>query len=334
VRVGSEAGAPESPEFQRLLEVELRRLGFGFSPDASAGAAIEVTLSDSYQGTLAIAEIRSGDAIRVAMVLRPREPRAPSSGGAPLLTLQLQPLVERVEPILDVLPIEDSLLVLGPESLVLRRAAAGDSVRQAVPVTHSRPWPRDPRGRVLSDGAAVQVYLPGIRCQGTLRPLALSCGDSRDAWPLDGAEAVLVPDRNYFEADGFRPFYSMARLGPSEAPRRLIAGIDGKSCLYDSRGEIIAVADGIGSDLAAVKSGCGSGVQILAAIQGGLDHPDLLQAFEWADLRAAAIGTPAEVAGTITALWPGADGTAAVLITHNIEAGRYEAYRVSVACSR
>lgn len=179
---------------------------------------------------------------------------------------------------------------------------------------------------------SVQVYLPGTRCKGTLRPLALSCSDSLDAWPLDVGNATLVPDRNYFEAEGIRPFYSMARLGPADNPRRLIAGIDGKSYLYNSNGESIAVIDGLGGDLAAVQSGCGSGTQILAAMPG--EEGDVLQAFEWTNDRARPACTPMRTSGSITALWPAASGASAIMVTHNIEAGRYEAYRITVACSR
>ncbi len=334
VRNGNQGGAPEAAEFQRALEAELRRLGFGFGQAAATAATIEVTLSDSFQGRLAVAEIRSGDTKTVAMVLRPQGAPSSAAERATPVTLQLQPLLLREAPILDVLPLNESLLVLGTDDLVLQQAEGSDSPGQAARITHSRPWPRDPRGRVLSDGVSVRVYLPGIQCQGTLRPMALSCADSHEAWPLDGGNAMLVPDRNYFEAEGIRPFYSMVHLGPAENSGRLIAGIDGKTYLVSPSSGSETAVEGWGNDLAAVRSGCGSGRQILTALPGEEGQPDSLRAFEWIDLRVIPSGTPMRVPGLITALWPIAGGTSAVAVVHNTNAGRYEAYRISVACSR
>jgi hypothetical protein len=250
------------------------------------------------------------------------------------VTLQLQPLIMRGEPILDVLPLEQSLLVLGTENLILQRAEGNDSERQVAVVTHTQPWPRDPRGRLWTDGVVVQAYLPGTRCKGTLRPLALACADSQEPWPLDGGDATLVPGRNYFEAEGIRPFFSTARPGSAAGTLLLIAGIDGKSYLYNSNRETIAIIDGLGSDLASLQSSCGSGAQILAAVPGEQGNADFLQALEWINLQARPASTPTRVSGAITALWPVPGTTSAILIAHDSEAGRYEAYRVSVACSR
>jgi hypothetical protein len=334
VRDAARGAASETDEFQHALETELRRLGFGFVQDVTAGATLEVTFSDSLQGILIVAEIRSGDTKFTAMLLRPREPMGSQVERTPLVTLQLQPLAMQGEAILDVLPIDDALLLLGTDSLVFQRTAGADPFRHLAAVAHSQPWPRDPRGRVTSDGASVQVYLPGTRCQGTLRPLVLSCAEDSGNWPLDGMEATLVAGRNYFEAEGFRPFYSVARLGPPESPRRLVAGIDGKSYLYNSNRESIAVIDGLGSDLASLPSACGSGMQILSAMPGEEGHSDSLQAFEWIGGRATPSCAPMPMSGSITALRPVASGPSAVVVVHNSKAGRYEAYRVTTACSR
>ncbi len=305
VRAAGVGSGAATAEFQRSLEDELRRLGFGKTQDAATGAVIEITFTESFQGTLVVAEIRSGEARSVAMILRPMESQAPAPARIAPVTIQLQPLVSRREPILDVLPVEGSLLVLGTENLVLQDASDIAGNRQVSPIIHSHPWPRDPRGRLSSDGTAVQAYLPGTRCKGTLRPLTLTCAESQEAWPLDGGAAAAAPDRNYFEAEGLHPFYSMVRLGTAEAPRLLITAIDGKSYMYNSNQEMTAVVDGLGSDLAAVRSGCGSGVQILSGLEDDDGHADALQAYEMVNQRAVPTGTRIGVPGVITALWPG-----------------------------
>src|SRR5207245_105367 len=75
---------------------------------------------------------------------------------------------------------------------------------QALPVTHSRPWPRDLRGRlVLRKDHLFDVFLSGLFCRSTAKPpLALTCYESDDPWPLGtdqfAPNAFFTPARNYF----------------------------------------------------------------------------------------------------------------------------------------
>ncbi len=334
VRDRNKADTPEGSEFKRALEAELQRAGVGIRPDASVGAVIEVTISDSLQGTLYVAEIRSADAKNIAMVLRPPgKGELPSDRVTPV-TLQLAPLVMQEEPILDVLPGEDALIILGTTNLTVQRTGGGEPGRQSVPLSHDHPWPRDVRGRIRSDGNSLQVYLPGVLCKGTTRPLILACADSSSAWPLDIADSRLVPDRNYFEAEGMRPFFSAARVGTADDARWLVAGVDGKSYLYNSNREPLAVVDDLGSDLVALHSSCGSGTQVLASVTDDTGAADLIEAFELIYSRAMPASPPVRVSGRVTALWRAPGGAFAVAVTYNGEAGRYEAYRVTVACNR
>jgi hypothetical protein len=55
-------------------------------------------------------------------------------------------------------------------------------------------------------------------------------------------------------------------------------------------------------------------------------------AFEIADREPVAVSQPVEFNGAITALWTDSDGTGAIAVSQNSETGRYEAYRLSIAC--
>ncbi len=48
----------------------------------------------------------------------------------------------------------------------------------------------------------------------------------------------------------------------------------------------------------------------------------------------AAVSAPLEISGAITALWTESGGASAVAVTHNSATGRYEAFRLIIACGR
>jgi hypothetical protein len=46
------------------------------------------------------------------------------------------------------------------------------------------------------------------------------------------------------------------------------------------------------------------------------------------------VSQAADFNGKITALWADADGAGAIAISQNSETGKYEAYRLSIACGQ
>ncbi len=82
-----------------------------------------------------------------------------------------------------------------------------------------------------------------------------------------------------------------------------------------------------------MRSGCGVGSQVL--VTGNEDGAsDSVRAFEIADREPVVVSQAAEFNGKITALWSDADGTGAIAISQNSETGKYEAYRLSIACGQ
>jgi len=93
------------------------------------------------------------------------------------------------------------------------------------------------------------------------------------------------------------------------------------------------VGGGWGSDLAAVKSACGSGWQILAS--SNRDNPgDAVTAFEFPDREPVAASQTVDFSGRITALWTEPDENGAVAVVQNSESGTYEAYRLTITCGQ
>jgi len=90
---------------------------------------------------------------------------------------------------------------------------------------------------------------------------------------------------------------------------------------------------GWGSDIASLRSACGSGWQILATSPDA-DRTIPVRAFEMND-RAPVPATQAiSIDGRVSALWPAADGSSAMAMSHNPEAGTYDAYRLTLTCSQ
>jgi hypothetical protein len=191
------------------------------------------------------------------------------------------------------------------------------------------------------------VYLPGVFCRSTATaPLAISCYESDDPWPLGtdqaGLSAFFAPARNFFtgalspgieKQTTVKAFYSAAMLPRDRYKLWIFATVDGQVHMLDGVTDQTAAKLDWSSDIASIHSGCGLGWQLLVTSSGDRED-DTVRAFEIADRDAVVVSQPAEFAGNITALWPESDGTSAITVAQNSETGRYEAYRLSIACSQ
>jgi hypothetical protein len=113
----------------------------------------------------------------------------------------------------------------------------------------------------------------------------------------------------------------------------LLASVDGQVHLLDGVTEQVMGKMEWGSDIASVRSGCGSGWQVLATGTGEGSR-DTVQAFEISDREPAAASAALEVDGSITALWTDSGEAGAVAVARHSETGGYEAFRLSVTCGR
>ena len=188
---------------------------------------------------------------------------------------------------------------------------------QSFAVAHSRPWPRDLRGRIeLRKDHLFDVYLPGVFCRSTtLSPLAISCSEGDNMWPIGTSvfnlNAAFVPSRNYFggallpgvgKQMATVPFYSAAAFPRGQSTLWLFAAVDGQVHILDGTMDQVTGNLGWGSDIASIRSGCGSGLQVLATGHG--DGPnDTVRGFEISDNEPVAVTAPLDIKGSITALW-------------------------------
>jgi len=289
--------------------------------------------------------------------------------GAPVLSAQGS--VQSASPCLT-----SGLLVLEPSKLSLhvpQKAGAPStpahttggtpsSPEPSAPLPHSKPWPRDLRGRLLVwpdrslrsvQGWLFDAYLPGVKCHGAVEPaVSIDCQDLDEPWPLGAqpkatGEAVLraayAAGRNFFdgrlvltngEERQAPAFFSGAALPANGSVLWILAGVDGRARVFSNTYQAIETFGGWGSDVVSVKSGCGSDWLVLADAATDSTEPDSVRAYGIGRREAIAVSPSVEFPGPVTALWPAAGGGSAVAVSRNFETGRYEAYSLSVSCSQ
>jgi hypothetical protein len=221
--------------------------------------------------------------------------------------------------------------------------------QESFPIPHARPWPRDMRGRViLRKDHLFDAYLPGVFCSSTVSaPLSVSCHDSDDPWPvaneLTALNAFFSPKRNYFtgalspgigKQNTVSAFYSGAAIPRQSYALWILAGADGQVHEADGINEQIIPRLGWGSDLAGMKTSCGSGTQVLAVGKGDGTIADAIRAYEVPDREPVPVSQPVEMNGPVTALWSETSGTGAVVVTRNLQTGKYEANRLAISCGQ
>jgi hypothetical protein len=318
--------------------------------DQAAGT-VQITLSENLQSYIWVAEIHQGNnEASVVMVSTPRLGPSVAENSTTALTIQKTLLSTEENRILDVALLNGApqhMILLEPESIVLLRLQDRQwQQEQLLPLSHSHPWPRDLRGRLaLRKDHLFDAYLPGTFCRSlTTAPLALNCYDSDDPWPLGtdqpGLSAFFAPSRNFFtgalspgieKQTTVKAFYSAAMLPREKYKLWIFSTVDGQVHLLDGVTDQTAAKLGWGSDIASVRSSCGLGWQVL--VSGSRDGlGQTVTAFEIADREPVAVSQPAEFNGGITALWTDSDGTGAIAVSQNSETGKYEAYRLSIAC--
>ncbi|HSB75600.1 MAG TPA: hypothetical protein VLC12_08120 [Terriglobales bacterium] len=338
----------EVEQARGALVSELSALGVQVL-ESGQSATVRVTFSENARNYLWIAQVRQGAGEeKVLLVSVAGAPAGGSFGPASPISIHRTLLWSQDAPILDATLLPGGnpqhLLVLDPKRVALFSSAGGQwRQEQQFPIAHARPWPRDLRGRIVFNNEHLfDLYLPGVVCGAVLStPLSMACHEADDPWPLgmgsSGTRGFFSPARNFFtgvvappvgKQDALPAFYSAAPLPRAEYVLWALAAVDGSAHLVDGVNDLTPKVPW-GSDIAAVKSGCGSGWQILASSRN--DAGDSLRAWEILDREPAPVGTPAQFSGPLTALWSKDDGSA-VAVEHNPDTGKYDAYSLAIAC--
>jgi hypothetical protein len=341
--------ADQVPAIRRSLERDLQSYGVTASGSAEVATVIRVTLSQNAQHELWVAEVQEGTEVKVVMVSTDLPATATPSSGAGV-TLRKALLAAQELPILDVdfVPVGDErrMVILEPERVTAYRQNAGTWVKdQSFDIVHSRPLPRDPRGRIVlgaASGHLFDAYIPGVVCGGSESSgqLALSCTDSDAPWPIVSQKAFYNPTRNYFTgvlAPGYStepgPFYDAAEYARSGGTVTLFSQTTGQVVLYDKGvPRTITGTRDWGSDIASIHSTCGEGSLLLVSAAGAAPT-DSVRAYEIPGREAIPVSGPMALDGSVMAMWPTNDGATATVVIRKEQPVQYEAYNVSAVCN-
>jgi hypothetical protein len=348
-------GKSAAAEARRALEKELGARGARLVRRNAAAATVTVTVSENAQGEVWVAEVRQGAgeaAVILLPVARSNAP-PPPRGPATNLTIRRLLLWTQEQPILDVARVEGGsaqhLLVLDPEHVTLYRWSENKwDPEQVLGIYHARPWPRDVRGRlVVRRDYLFDAYLPGVVCASTnAAPISMTCREADDPWPLSeaqpGQSGFYSPVRNFFNGTlvpglgghtTTAAFYDAVTLPRPGGALWITTALDGTVHLLDGATDQ-AIRPGWGTAMAAVRSNCGSGWQVLASGAGDYTATDTVTPIEFTERAPATAGESAEFRGPVMELWDTNDPATAIAIVRNLESNEYEAYGLTVACGQ
>ncbi len=339
----------QAQEIKSELENQLSGAG-AHIVNHGAAADVKLTLSENAKGYIWIAEIPQGAEKKIAMVTAPRLKDQAPTPKRPSVVIRKNELWTQEARILDVALLNGGsrMAVLDPAAVSVYKLSHDRwSLEQQLPIVHAGAWPRDLRGRLAPvRDHLFDAYLPGTVCANSAKPpLSLSCRAVDEPWPMAaGQQALYSAVRNFFSGaivpgigarTSVAAFYSAAGLPLGNSTLWVFARTDGSVHLMDGVHDVaVDAARGWGSDVAAIRSACGAGAQLLVTGAGDGESKDVVRAFEIGEREPAEVSAPAEFSGPVTALWSSPDGRSAMAVERDLKTGRYHAFELAITCGQ
>lgn len=340
------SAAPEAIEAaQTAIFNSFRVAGVRLVKPEQAVAEVQITFSDDWESNDWIAVIREGSTSQT-VIRKFARPDRNAASRVPTLTLHKYTVWQQDGRILDFSLDNQNLALLEPDQISFYSSESGQwRGRYTLGIPHSDPWPRDLRGRLRIKDGQITAFLPGTLCTGSQSPPALDCRPSDDPWQIDQGSLVAFysPRRNFFNgilagaAGGasVSPFFSGASWSTNGQRQFLFAGTDGRARVY--AGDLTtpaAVFNAWGGNVAILNSKCGSGWQVVVTTPSDITQPDAVQAMEITGREAVPVSSPAELSGSVFALWTSArNGDAVNGVMQSPVTGKYEAFVLTVTCN-
>lgn len=317
-------------ELVRLLSAR----GIHTSDGVGGTTVVRCSCLDNLRERACVADIGDGPVRRVLATTIPRDGTPPAARD-PIVALELRPVYAQRDPILDVVVGDGGLLVLTPTMRTQVTAAdppnAAAESASSRPIPTARVWPRDLRGRVRTTASGFEVFLPGVTCRGTSAPFALACADEGDAWPIGLENAGIAPSRNTFATPEGLSFYDAASLGDQ---RWLVVDEQGILTFLDSHRRVVAKGDAADHAVGLRASCAPDSYVVTTARPPDAESADVALLSRVSGDRLVPAASTVVLPGVLTALWPAPDARVATAIVHNFRSGRYEAFHLSLSCTR
>jgi hypothetical protein len=335
----SSLGSAEFAGISTAFQEELQRRGVKIlAADAAASLVVSVTQNPTeYIGVVQIRRKENTETV-IETIGLVKGPAAPEP--AFRLVLHREFLFSSDSPILDVVLDNDakhaSALGVQEISSYEWRAEQWMLTRSELLPTH-RPPTRGGRGFIFQGAESRTVYFPGEFCRvSTVSGEGWTCEGFTDQMPVRTVSSETMAGKK------LGAWISAAQFETDEKIKVVVTGQDGLARLYEDGAEPAAVFANWGSEIASVYSGCGSGWQLFVTSKGDWTTTDAIQAVDIKERRAQSVSASMEFAGPIVALHAPETRTAgnaaanakAVAVDRNLQTGRYEAYQLSIICTR
>jgi hypothetical protein len=334
----SALNAPSLASLSAAFQDELGQRGVKVLP-TGGGAAIVLTLSQTLTEYLGVAQTQKGDSSETVIEALGFVEGAPASEPSFGYSLRRELLFAQDSPILDVLLSRDAKQadVLGLQQINHYQLRADRWVlagTERLPVQQTAR--RELKGLLFQGVDTWAAYLPGELCRiHAPESKGWVCEKNREPIPV----RTLSPDILSTKKVG--TWISGAEFGPEANPKLIIIGQDGVARLFEEDADPVASFPGWGSEIASLRSGCGTGWQLLVTGKGDWNEPDKIQAMEIQDRVVRAVSSPIEFPGTVIALHTprsrsetdGSANESAIAMVHNLQTGQYEAYRLTMPCN-
>jgi hypothetical protein len=146
----------------------------------------------------------------------------------------------------------------------------------------------------------------------------------------------LTAGSNSFTSPRTPDFLAAARVADEPGSEWLVLGTDGHLRLLTPTSPATVPFEPAASDMASLTAGCGLGRLALIATSdpAGDGEPDSLVACQLVGRQLVRVTSPATLPGTLVAIWPSDDASQVLVVCHNDDADRYEAFLVGLACVR
>jgi hypothetical protein len=348
-----EMRAADLDDAKKAVESELRARGLHTVADSSFDVRVRITLSTDNSERLWIADYDNDGAH--AVLMEPFERMSfDARPWASRTHIDRELVFSGNSPILDFACTNPptakecgKVLVLYTDGIVLM-----DSEQNfpRVVISHENVWPRDVRGRIKINGSDFEARIEDVECAGNIARMTNSkCAVANGPWTFAGPGEVvfafLAPTGNWFQwaaavtSNAAKlnrvPFFSLAGLESAGEPTWISTGTKGETSLVSGKnGNALATTSAWGSELAAVKTDCGTGWQILSTSRRDRTESDSIAVYEWVGNEFRLLSDPLELDGPVVAMWSGENGGPARAVVHNLKTGNYEAYLLKVGCSQ
>ncbi len=334
----SQLTAADVAAIRGALEAELRSRGLRLVEKSAPHKEVRVTLAENLEGYVWVAEVPREDTPQVIILAVARPSLSARNSRTPRMVLQSQFFWEQEQPILDVMiqrlgsDAGETMVVLEALRLALYKQRNGTwQLERTYPLAPTTPVIRDPAGALRITQKYLEFHLNGdsYSCALALPPGAeIECQSKKIAWPPPLGQMVEILGKKT------PPWFSGASVEDERQLMTVVAGRDGLTRLYEEGPDPVAAFSGWGSDLASLRTRCGSGSQVLVTGTGDYTVPDSVQAYEIHDRQPGAVSPPVEFPGPIHALETALDGNTVLAVVQNLKTGNYEAYRLSISCDR